>query len=53
MKVVEGEGKSVDEIRHDKAGPGRGCLRSCRYCKRDAAQAKVDKLVAEGKLVRG
>lgn len=52
MKAVEGEGKSYEETRHDERGRGQ-CPRGCKFCRRDAAQARVDQLVAEGKLVRG
>lgn len=54
MKVVEGEGKSVEEIRHDKGHAAAGRFHNdCKLCRRDRAQARVDQLVADGKLRKG
>lgn len=39
MNVIEGEGKSYDEVFHDEH--------------HDRAQERVDRLIAEGKLRRG
>lgn len=52
MKPIEGEGKSLEEIRHDK-GHGDRHRTDCRWCRRARAQERVDLLVAEGKLVQG
>lgn len=52
MKAIEGQAKSLEEIRHDERGPGQ-CPRACPFCRRDRAQAQVDQLVADGKLVKG
>jgi hypothetical protein len=52
MKAIEGEGKDLDEIRHEKGHSGR-FHNDCKFCRRDRAQTRVDLLIAEGKLRRG
>lgn len=53
MNLVEGEGKSPDEIRHDKGHDAGRFHNDCKFCRRDRAQARVDQLLADGKLRRG
>jgi hypothetical protein len=53
MKVVEGEGKGPEEIRHDKGHDASRFHNDCRFCRRDRAQARVDQLLADGKIVQG
>ncbi len=52
MKLIEGEGKSPEEMRHDK-GHGDRRRSDCQWCRRARAQERVDLLVSEGKLVQG
>jgi hypothetical protein len=52
MRLIAGEAKSDDEIRHDKGHSGR-FHNDCKFCRRDRAQARVDQLLGDGKLVRG
>lgn len=41
MNAVEGDGKSRDEIRHDKAHGNGRFFNDCKYCRRARAQERV------------
>jgi hypothetical protein len=53
MKAVGAEGKSDDEVRHDKGHVAGRFHNDCKFCRRARAQERVDQLLAEGKLVQG